>query len=237
VDRIPKLVAAAVAGACILAGCSGARIIEPPDGQATNPVRQFSVQFHPNFVPGSFRANLDGNDITSLFSPTPAPGGTSVANWDVPFDIGVSATAGAEHRLDVNSSVNPQIGFTLQDQRLVANFAAPHLQINVNGAPPPNRVIIPTNQTVGADVCLVPTPTAPVLPLSVGVFQGPGAPLRLNGAPDGQEVFLSLGPGTNPTQTCAPLTIQTQQTPGNFELNATAVGVQRGVIAGEVIVR
>lgn len=66
------------------AGCAPPVKIVKPTGSETTPIEQFAVTFDKDFVPGSFSADLSGTAITYLFSPTPAPGGTSFASITYP---------------------------------------------------------------------------------------------------------------------------------------------------------
>lgn len=73
------------AGICLsLAGCTKAVTISEPHQPITQPVFKIRVQFAQFFRPGSFRAQLDGSDVTSQFVPTAAAGG--VAQMNLPDD-------------------------------------------------------------------------------------------------------------------------------------------------------
>ena len=230
--RFAKGAVALVVDASLLAGCTGARILDPPDGNTRNPVRQFSVQFHPNFVPGSFSAQLDGRDITPLFAPAPAPGGTSVAQWNDPFAPNYAFVNGFRvidpHKLEVNSSVDPQSGFTLQDQRLTATFDPPQLHFRMAGP-----TSLPKNTTLAGDICMEPTPTGP-FPLTVKLAQGPTASISINGAPQGVPVSVTLVPTPNPARTCVPISIGSGSDTGAWSVGATAVGFDADEITGSV---
>ena len=221
--ELGSAIATAVAGTLLLGGCSGARIILPPDGPSGDPIRQLSVNFHPNFVAGSFRATLDGADITSIF-PTPVPGGTSVANFTLPLE-----PTTASH-LDVNSSVNPNSGFTLQDQRLSADFSGPHLRFYAAGS-----TTLPKNGAISVNVCREPTGSSPTYPMTVNLSPGVAAPVNINGAGLGASTNVTLNFSADPVRSCAPLTIQAGTVPGSWFVNARAPGVQRGVLSGSVL--
>ncbi len=221
--ELGSAIATAVAGTLLLGGCSGARIILPPDGPSGDPIRRFSVNFHPNFVPGSFRATLDGADITSLF-PTPVPGGTSVANFNQAFE-----STSASH-LDVNSSVNPNSGFTLQDQRMSADFSGPNLRFY-----PAGSTTLPKNGSISADVCREPTGSASTYPMTVNLSPGVAAPVSINGAGLGASTNVTLNFSTNTARSCAPVTIQAGTVPTSWVVDARAPGVQRGVLGGSVL--
>ena len=82
----------------LLAACEKAVIIEAPDEHPTTPVTQIKVRFSPNYKDGTFRAKLDGQDITGIFAPAPTPGGQSfaqIAGLECGFEEGERVTAGA----------------------------------------------------------------------------------------------------------------------------------------------
>lgn len=64
------------------AGCRhAATIVYPTDGNYATSTSPITVRFDPEFKPGTFQANLSGTNITSLFTPPPAPGQTSTAEF------------------------------------------------------------------------------------------------------------------------------------------------------------
>jgi hypothetical protein len=67
----------AIVFALSLAGCTKAVTIIAPSLPIGAPVSTFTVQFARDFKPGTFRAELDGTSVTSLFVPAPVAGGTS----------------------------------------------------------------------------------------------------------------------------------------------------------------
>ena len=95
----------------VLAPASG----NPPPAQS-NPVT-FTVEFHPRANVGTFSATVDPplgsgsgpTDITSNFSPAPAPGGQSTATVTVPQTPCSLLTAGCvqERRLHVHANMSP----------------------------------------------------------------------------------------------------------------------------------
>jgi hypothetical protein len=60
-----------------LAGCTKAVTIVEPQQPISAPIKVFKVKFAPFFASGSFRAELDGQDITPEFVPAAIAGGTS----------------------------------------------------------------------------------------------------------------------------------------------------------------
>jgi hypothetical protein len=75
-----RLILLALPAFALVTGCEKAVTVVSPDTFTDRPITQIRVQFSPNFKPGTFHATLDGDDITGLFSPPPAPGGQSSAN-------------------------------------------------------------------------------------------------------------------------------------------------------------
>src|SRR5438105_4828075 len=67
----------------LLRGCNACWITKPADPIET--VTLYSVRFHQYFQPGSFRAFLDGEDVTRDFAPVPTPKGTSDMVRNAPF--------------------------------------------------------------------------------------------------------------------------------------------------------
>lgn len=58
-----------------LVGCTKAVTILEPVAAVTTPVTVFRVKFAKQFAPGTFRAELDGQDITAGFTPAAKPDG------------------------------------------------------------------------------------------------------------------------------------------------------------------
>lgn len=80
----------------LLAACEKAVSIESPVVYPNQPVTQIKVRFSPNFKAGTFHATLDGQDITALFAPAPAPGGQSfaqIAGLECGFEEGERVTS------------------------------------------------------------------------------------------------------------------------------------------------
>ena len=63
--------------ALALTGCTKAVRITDPVLPIVAPVTTFKVQFVAQFDPGSFRAELDGQDVTPQFAPAAVAGGTA----------------------------------------------------------------------------------------------------------------------------------------------------------------
>ena len=74
-----RLILLALPPVVLLAACEKAVTVVSPQTYPDRPVTSITVRFSNNFKPGTFRATLDGKDITNLFAPAPAPGGQSTA--------------------------------------------------------------------------------------------------------------------------------------------------------------
>ncbi|HVE50473.1 MAG TPA: hypothetical protein VNG69_12770 [Casimicrobiaceae bacterium] len=83
----------AVAVATLLAGCMPAVRVTQPGDAVYQPVTAFSVRFHEYYQTGTFRAFLDGQEVTSSFSPAGVPKGTAGMVWRQPFIGGEPASS------------------------------------------------------------------------------------------------------------------------------------------------
>jgi hypothetical protein len=102
--------------ALALTGCTKAVEITDPVLPIVAPLTTFKVQFVAQFDPGTFRAELDGQDVTPQFAPTAVAGGT--ATMRLPDTTQEGFTGGAligtsppPSRLPV-SGLDPNIHFT-----------------------------------------------------------------------------------------------------------------------------
>jgi hypothetical protein len=185
------------------------------------------VEFHPNFVPGSFQATMDGTDWTSRFAPSPAPGGTSTAKATTAYVGGTTSGFGGpyQHRLEVASKVNPDgSGYALDKERRVADFYPPQVRFF------PNSFTLVQNGSASANVCLQPPPGAPV---AVVLTPKGGAPVSLNGNTLGVPITLAF-PVVTTTQSCVPLTVTAGTVKSSFIVEAASVGCQLGAVSGFV---
>lgn len=76
-----RLLLLALPAFALLTGCEKAVTVVSPDSYPNQPVTEITVKFSQHFKPGTFRAKLDGNEITALFAPAPAPGGHLQRNF------------------------------------------------------------------------------------------------------------------------------------------------------------
>ena len=75
----------ALATLTLLAGCMPAVRVTQPGDTVFAPVTAFSVRFHEYYQTGTFRAFLDGQEVTPSFTPAGVPKGTAGMVWRQPF--------------------------------------------------------------------------------------------------------------------------------------------------------
>lgn len=75
----------AIATLTLLAGCMPAVRVTQPGDSVFAPVTAFSVRFHEYYQTGTFRAFLDGQEVTPSFTPAGVPKGTAGLVWRQPF--------------------------------------------------------------------------------------------------------------------------------------------------------
>lgn len=139
--------------AVALAACdSTVRVEMPADGFARDPVSEFHVEFHPDFQPGSFKAYVDGIDITQSFSPTPVPGGKSTGQAPAYYDDTPTHT----NKLSVTALGGP--GWAFDEQREFARFDPPDLAIA-----DPDQLNFSAASGGFPHICLAPTPSHDVV--------------------------------------------------------------------------
>ena len=114
-----------------IGGCTkSVTIVQPLDGTYTSPVTPLTVKFHPEFKPGTFQANLSGTNITSLFHPTPAAGGTSTAEIVYPPSFMDADYSGNVQRLVVDGDfTTPTGGLGNRVTPDSSNFTPPSFRI------------------------------------------------------------------------------------------------------------
>ncbi len=225
----------------LLQGCRSCWIIEPATPIGT--VTRYSVKFHQYFLPGSFLAQLDGENVTAQFTPAPVPNGTSSMVRNAPFfggEVGATgvyigvpqapgesiahyAVGGREHSFAVSCKCveGALCGYQDDIKFVPLNFAAS-----------PSPVSIPTG---GAAVNMTLTPdrllTAPVAvtisPHLLGSTPGPANHIRVNGAAPGAATVVTLSPGGG----SANFYVQSVG-PGGFWLRFETPGAQVGSVTG-----
>jgi hypothetical protein len=75
----------AIATLTLLAGCMPAVRVTQPGDTVLAPETAFSARFHEYYQTGTFRAFLDGQEVTPSFTPAGVPKGTAGMVWRQPF--------------------------------------------------------------------------------------------------------------------------------------------------------
>jgi hypothetical protein len=214
-----RLVGSLTVTSLVLGGCAttGARIVTPLHEQPLGSCDQeLKVEFHPNFVPGSFTATVDGEDWTARFLPA-VPGKTSTAK-------AIAAYLSGAPVLSIDSDVRPGTnGYEPAAQRSSATFFPPRIQFS------PSNFKIPQNGTALASVCVKPPKAA----LNVVLTPEGASPVMLNGNPAGLPITLTFLVVTT-NLSCVPLNVKAITVPGSFIIRATSVGCHVGAASGVV---
>jgi hypothetical protein len=272
--RMTRLAAIMVL-ALSLGGCSrkAVEILEPEPGTAPfNPddrgnsayqnyadgVHRFVVKFHADFKPETFRAELDGVDITARFEPAPAPGGISRArapdifSQGTPYGSGVvisapqapaaslartGETAGMMHKLVVHGEISSTAGVLFFDHDVVnfmppqPNFKPDFLRLQRGGMLPQVEVFLENPPSAGP---LAVTITPMVVTTATGTTPASSTPnnraVALNGQPPGAPITITFMPG----EKLKTFSVSGVAPGGSFSLFATANGCQVSAVSGYV---
>jgi hypothetical protein len=204
----------------ILAGCTAARIVAPvqsPRETISQCLRVMSVRFHNKFKPGTFRAELDGGDVTPLFSLPHNPGGTSVWAIQAPFTGGepilgqkiitVPQWPGASivnlpsgyylHKLHTDGEcVSPQICGTDNSEfvplHLFGRLNSPNAPNFSSGSEFPAVVVASIIPSVPVQVEVVPTANVSLYDPSVGIWQPGGTSISLTIPTNNDRAFFAV---------------------------------------------
>lgn len=224
----------------LLQGCRSCWIVEPKDPIET--VTRYRVEFHQYFLPGSFSATLDTENVTSQFAPTPVPKGISTMVRNAPFLGGESGTTGVH----IGTRDNPGESVTHVSTGSRAHRFAVACKcvdgawcgsgdeitfVPLNFAASPSPIDIPAgggalNMTLSADRALTAPVVVKVSPHLLGSTTAPANHIRINGASPGALVPVTLSPGP-------PANFYVQSvSPGGFWLRLEADGAQVGSVTG-----
>jgi hypothetical protein len=225
-----------------LLACKAVTIVSPTAGLTSNaPVTSFAVQFDKNIAPGTFRAWLDGQDITDTFSaPSPfvLPGMSSLPVSSAaapPFEGGTAIVLSNGYgRGDVTTDT--------YKHKLVVYGEIPGNSFNFSDEhefTPPTLVFAPVHFVFG--------PTGfnldPTIPreFEVGLPVPPPGPVQVTITPNNSSVSLDWGEPGIPLEVTIPVTARATTftlhgaSPGFFSLTGTASGCQTGSLSGSVI--
>jgi hypothetical protein len=228
----------------LVAGCTPAVQVVQPGDAVYGPVTAFSVKFHEYYQPGTFKAYLDGTDITSSFSPAGVSNGTAAAAWNQPYVGGDPAPGGPfigapqasyeslgslpsgtfQHKLRVSGSCKAGTACADNDEQVfnaVSYVASPApLQLSAGTT---IAMQLRTDRNLAAPLAMT------VEPRLLGSPSQPAPHVRVNNAPPGAPASVTLPAGTAPaTVTVSGLS------PGGFYLLLSAPGTQRRSVTGTV---
>jgi hypothetical protein len=239
----PKLLTTLFAVA-LITGCRPAVWVVQPGDSVSTPLTTFSVQFHEYYQPGTFKAFLDGQDITSSFSPAGVPTGTAAAPWNQPYIGGAPVPGGLyigvpqapysslgtlpsgtfQHKLRVTGSCKAGTACADADEQAfqpISYVASPApLQLSAGST---------INMQLRTDRNLPAPVTMTVEPRLLGSPSQPAMHVRVNSAPPGAPASVTVPAGTAPA-----LVSVSGLSPGGFFLLLSAPGTQRGSVTGTV---
>jgi hypothetical protein len=209
---------------------------------SNTPFTQFSVLFGGVYLPGSFQANLDGQDVTGQFSPTPTPNGRS------------SAPVGAFlPQLSLNPTPQPpyqphSYQLTASAQCIASASPCGLATQSVTFIPPQTTMntTVGTNFLISAPVYMksgssmtvnVAVQFPPPQPIAVTIVEyldpnvNGGQPiLSLNNQPVGTSITVTIPSNSNQTTFTIGSTV-----PGKLTLYAEAPGCIETVLSGTVL--
>jgi hypothetical protein len=234
---------ALVAAACMV-GCTPAVQVIQPGDSVHAPVTALAVRFHEYYEPGTFRAYLDGQDITASFSPAGVAGGTAASSWSQPYTggqpviggvyVGVPQAAGQSlgtlpsgqytHSLRTTGSCKAGTVCATSDEQ-------PFVPITFIVSPAPLQFPVGTAlyAQLRADRSLSAPLAVTVEPRRLSPPTAPALHVSVNGNAPGAPATIVLPAGTG-----AVTFYVTGQSPGGYYLLLSAPGTQRGSVTGSV---
>ena len=232
--------------ALLLTACAPAVRVPPviKDAPVSRCLTNFTVQFHEYYQPGTFNARLDGADVTSQFSPAGVAGGTASMPITGPFRGGQPLLTGGTYigvpQAPGTSIVHLPSGTFTHTLRTTGTCVAgtvcaesDEYQFNpVSFRMSPAPLNVPVQSAVGGalkpDRNLAAPLTVSISPMAPATPQhGPAAHIRVNGAPAGAPVNVTLPVGSAGTT----FTVQATAA-GSFFLIVSAPGCQAGSVLG-----
>ncbi len=214
--------------ALALQGCSAAvRIVDPapPPARAADPVTSYQVHFGPNYR-GGFRASLDGQDITTAFSPSPAPDSTSRAGQGAfSAGSGVYGRFGTPH-WSHELFVAAECQWYCADTTTAVDFTPPNIRFSANAIP----------LRPGSTITLwVEVDQPPSRPLTIEISasadgSGYAGVVALDHQPPGTPISVTIPAGG----TSADFSLTAGRRRGRFLVTAAAPGCQSNGIYGSV---
>jgi hypothetical protein len=219
------------------------RVVQPGDAVHA-PVTTFGVQFHEYYQPGTFRAFLDGQEITSSFAPAGVPSGTASAGWSQSY-------TGGEMSTSAGYVGAPQAAY--QSLATMPSGTYTH-KLRVTGSCKAGTVCADSDEQAFNPVAYVASPAPLIVPVGATVIlqlradRSLSGPLTMTVAPRllspptqaANHVQVSgAGPGapatvTLPAGTAAVPVSVSGLSPGGFYLLLSAPGTQQSSVVGTV---
>jgi hypothetical protein len=236
---------AAVFASVVLTGCA-VWVVQPSTSPLYTPVTNFQARFNPAYQPGTFKAYLDGNEITPLFTPAAGvPGGTAAASWNLPYEGGYNPTTGvyveANVFIDSVATIFFPAGSSLIHKLRVTGRCTPGIcigdhemdftPIHYIATPIPLQVPVGTaiSMELRADRNLAAPLLVTVQPRLLGDQRGIAAHVQVDRAPPGMPANVVIPAG----RALAVVSVAGLG-PGGFWLRFSAPGTQVGGITGLV---
>jgi hypothetical protein len=196
------------------AGCQTVAKIEYPSaGASAEPVTNFRVRFHKDYKPGTFKATLNGQDITGNFNPAGAPGAVATANSDF-MDARVNNNVQVLHAQGEFTS-SPG-GIPTRSTHDEVQFSPPIIFV-FRGNTTNHTLDVHERETITATVTVLAPPKEG---LTVTVTTDENSAVSLNNAPAGTPITVTIP--TNDRR--ADFTIRGIQTGKTFLVRALAHG-------------
>lgn len=208
-------------------GCQYAVKIEhPKDGTYTAPIKTFSVKFHNDFQPGTFQANLNGQTITNLFHPTPAPGNVSTATIQYPNYMDFHYNNNKQHLVVDGEYTTPTSGLSARLTRDSSDFTPPYVRIFRGTTGTDTSLTLREGETITATAFMVAAPKERTVVRITG-----SSLVSLNDRPAGEDIEVII----EPNDRRAPFRVRGIQSGGEvFRLRAIATGYSSGIGGGYV---
>jgi hypothetical protein len=207
------------------AGCQTVAKIEYPGaGNQADPVTNFRVRFHKDYKPGTFKATLNGQDITGNFNPPGAPGAVSTANSDF-MDARVNNNVQVLHAQG-EFITNPG-GIPTRSTHDEVQFSPPVIFI-FRGNTTDHNFDVHERETITATVTVLVPPKEG---LTVTVTTDENSAVSLNNAPAGTPITVTIP--TNDRR--ADFTVRGIETGKIFVIRALAHGYSFSPGGGRVL--
>jgi hypothetical protein len=169
-------------------GCTYSVVIVHPPDHFKEPVKTYTVRFHNEYKPGTFEATLSGRDITSLFQPPAAPGGTSTAVFEYPPNFLDRQYDSNRQKLAVSAQfTTPTTGLGNRITGTSNTFSPPYSIVYTGTTGTDKHLVVGEGQTITATAFVE---RAPKEPLTVTITGDPR--MSLNDRPAGDSIQVVI---------------------------------------------